>query len=481
MIKKENKGIQQNMKGRRVVLSAIAFIGVLIFCRLAQYPLIIPFFLFFLGLQLYWANKDKANLKMFLNLGLLLSLITFTAYVVDFYTSVSSFFIPVAGIAMLTMLLFNDLWLTLVMSLATSLVISLVLNGNFAMMIIFFIGSLTGAFSVREARTRGRLISAGLYVSLVHLICLVLLNPDIRLFLNREFTQYYVYPLLANGFISAFVVIATLKIFEFLFDAISNFTLLELADFNQPLLKRMILEAPGTYHHSLVVSNISETAADTIGANALLTRVGSYYHDIGKMVKSEYFTENQLLGGNKHDNIEPSMSRLVILNHVKEGMELAKKYKLNQAIINFIPQHHGTSLMHYFYQKAVEEVQEGEVVDENDYRYPGPKPQTRETAITLLADSVEGATRALDEPNPQNIEETVKKVINNKFIDGQLDECPLTLNEIEKISSAFIRILNAMYHTRVKYPEKKNGLTRNERSIPKDGSGYRRSAEDSSS
>jgi len=148
---------------------------------------------------------------------------------------------------------------------------------------------------------------------------------------------------------------------------------------------------------------------------------------------------------------------LVILNHVKEGIELAKKNKLNHAIIDFIPQHHGTSLMHYFFQKAVEDSDEGEVVDENDYRYPGPKPQTRETAITLLADSVEGATRALDDPNPQNIEETVKKVINNKFIDGQLDECPLTLKEIDKISSTFIRILSAMYHGRVKYPEKKNG------------------------
>ena len=175
------------------------------------------------------------------------------------------------------------------------------------------------------------------------------------------------------------------------------------------------------------------------------------------MAKSEYFTENQLVGGNKHDHIEPSMSRLVLLNHVTEGAELARKNKLHDKIIDFIPQHHGTSLMHYFYQRAVEEAKEGQIVDQSDYRYPGPKPQTRETAITLLADSVEGATRSLDEPTPQNIEETVKKVINNKFIDGQLDECPLTLKEIDKITATFIRILSAMYHSRVKYPEKKNG------------------------
>ena len=162
-------------------------------------------------------------------------------------------------------------------------------------------------------------------------------------------------------------------------------------------------------------------------------------------------------GSNKHDELEPNVSRLVILNHVKEGMELAKKYKLNQAIIDFIPQHHGTGLIYYFYQKTIEQSQEGEEVLESNFRYPGPKPQTKETAITMLADSSEGATRALDEATPQNIEETVKKVINNKFIDGQLDECSLTLKEIEKISSTFTRILTSMYHGRIKYPEKKNG------------------------
>ena len=222
----------------------------------------------------------------------------------------------------------------------------------------------------------------------------------------------------------------------------------------------MAIEAPGTYHHSLIVSNLAEAAADSIGANALLVRVGAYYHDIGKLIKAEYFTENQMVGYNKHDDIEPSMSRLVIFNHVTEGIELAKRQKLNPAIIDFIPQHHGTGLMYYFYQKALEEAKEGETVDENDFRYPGPKPQTRETAITLLADSVEGATRSLDEHTPTKIEETVKKVINNKFIDGQLDECNLTLKEINKISATFTRILSAMYHARIKYPEKKNGSTK---------------------
>lgn len=441
---------------------AILFVIVFtIFCKFAQYSLIIPLLILFLGIYLFYFGKG--SLKLFLNLGLLLALIMFTTHAVTYYFNFPHYYIPVAGIAMISMLLFNDLQLAFVMSVLSSIIVSLILKADFSMMLTFFLGSLMGSFSVREARTRGRLISAGLFIGVIHVVCLILLNPNTSFYLYKNFTSNYLYPLVFNGFLSAFLVMATLKVFEYLFGALSNFSLLELSDFNQPLLKRMILEAPGTYHHSLVVSNLAEAAADSIGANTLLTRVGAYYHDIGKMVKPEYFTENQLVGGNKHDHMEPSMSRLVVLNHVKEGIELAKKNKLNQKIIDFIPQHHGTGLMYYFYQKALEEAEEGEAVSEEDFRYPGPKPQTRETAITLLADSVEGATRALDEPNPTNIEETVQKVINNKFIDGQLDECNLTLKEIDKISSTFIRILSAMYHGRVKYPEKKNGNSHSNR------------------
>ena len=441
-----------------ISLAVFSVIGLWIFCWAARYPLIIPLFLIFLAIHLVFAGK--AGPKLLLNLGLLLAMIVFTAHAVFYYTDLPSRYVPVAGIAILTMLLFNDLELSFVMAFASSVLVSLVLGGDFGMMLTFFMGALAGAYTVRDARMRGQAIGAGVFVSLVHLACLVLLNPDYHLFLKKGFAVQYLYPLVANGFICAFLVIATLKVFEFLFGVLTNYSLLELADFNQPLLKRLILEAPGTYHHSLIVSNLAEGAADAIGANALLTRVGAYYHDIGKLVKAEYFTENQMMGYNKHDDIEPTMSRLVILNHVKEGIELAQKYKLNPAIIDFIPQHHGTGLMYYFYQKAMEEAQEREAVDESGFRYPGPKPQTRETAITLLADSAEGATRALDEPNPTNIEETVKKVINNKFIDGQLDECNLTLQEINKISSTFTRVLSAMYHARIKYPEKKNGSTK---------------------
>lgn len=460
MINRVKKHTRENFT--HIFLAALSVTGLWVFCWAVQYPLIIPLFLLFLAIHLVFSSRREiagrqVTLKLFLNLGLLLALIVFAAHIVLHYTDMPLRYVPVAGIAILTMLLFNDLQLVFVMTFAGSVLVSLILGGDFGMMLTFFLGSLAGAYTVRNARMRGQIIGAGVLVGAVHLACLILLKPDYHLFISKDFAVEYVYPLVLNGFISAFLVVATLKVFEYLFGVLTNYSLLELSDFNQPLLKRLILEAPGTYHHSLIVSNLAEGAADAIGANALLARVGAYYHDIGKLTKAEYFTENQMMGQNKHDDIEPFMSRLVIFNHVTEGIELAMKHKLNPAIIDFIPQHHGTGLMYYFYQKALEEAKEGEAVDENDFRYPGPKPQTRETAITLLADSVEGATRALGEHNPTNIEETVKKVINNKFIDGQLDECNLTLKEINKISSTFTRILSAMYHARVKYPEKKNG------------------------
>ena len=448
-----------------ISITLFVVLVLMLFCWMVNYSLVIPLFLLFLALHL--KNFRKACAKIFLNLGLLLVLIVFAAYAMQQYSTLPLYYIPVASIAMLTMLLFNDHEMSFIMAFASSVLVCLIVGGDFGMLLIFFIGSWTGAYSVRGARLRGQLIGAGLFVSVMSIVCLFLLNFDSGLILTKAFASQKLYPLAASGFISAFIVAAVLKIFEYLFHVLTNFSLLELSDFNQPLLKKMILEAPGTYHHSLVVSNLSEAAADSINANALLARVGAYYHDIGKMAKPEYYTENQLIGTNKHDGMVPSMSRLVILNHVKEGIDLAKKYKLNSLIVDFIPQHHGTSLVYYFYQKALEEAEEGEVIVEENFRYPGPKPQTRETAIVLLADSVEGAVRALEEKNMNRIGDTVRKIINNKFIDGQLDECNLTLKEIDKISSTFVRILGAMYHGRVKYPEKKNPVSKKSAEISK--------------
>lgn len=437
-----------------ILLAILVLLSLTAYCYFLSFSMALPLLLLAFGIQLYFYKQ--ASLSLFLQLGLLLTLLIGGGYFLYDSFQISKFYIPVSSVAMLTVLLFKDLQIAFLISLISSCSTSLVIGEDLNYMLIFFMGSLTGVYSIQEARTRSQLINAGFYVGGIQVLCSMLIYPHAEFLLSKDFLFHYLRPLFFNGFISAGVVIVFCKIFESWFRVLTNFSLLELSDFNQPLLKRMVLEAPGTYHHSLVVSNLAEAAAEAIGADGLLARVGAYYHDIGKMVKAEYYTENQLMGANVHDKIEPSISRLVILNHVKEGIELAKKHKLNPRIIDFIPQHHGTSLMHYFYQKALEEGENVEKVDEANFRYPGPKPQTKETAIVLLADSVEGAVRALDDPIPKRIEEVVRKVINNKFIDGQLDACNLTLKEIDLISTTFIRILSAMYHSRVKYPEKKS-------------------------
>jgi len=270
-------------------ITSVVVLMLMLFCWLMHYSLVMPLFLLFLALHL--KNFKEACIKIFLNLGLLLAIILFVSYAINQYSTIPLFYIPVASIAMLTMLLYNDHELSFIMAFASSVLVCLVIGGDFGMLLTFFIGSLTGAYSVRGARLRGQLIGAGLFVSVMNVICLFLINFDSGLILTKTFASNKLYPLAANGFISTFIVAAVLKIFEYLFHVLTNFSLLELSDFNQPLLKKMILEAPGTYHHSLVVSNLSEAAADSIGANALLARVGAYYHDIGKMDKPEYYTD----------------------------------------------------------------------------------------------------------------------------------------------------------------------------------------------
>jgi putative nucleotidyltransferase with HDIG domain len=438
-----------NKKKDSIITAAIIFGILLGYCLVAGLSLIIPLLLVFYGCHL--ALFKKIDARRFLHLGFLLVLVVALGHTMTEYWKFSPYVVPVASVAMLTMLLFNDFQLAFSMAFMSSAILSLAVGMPLDYCIIVFMGSLTGAYMIRDARTRGKVLFAGLLAGMVQAFGYFLVHPVF----SKELFIDGLEPFFINGLLSAALVLATLKIFESLFGELTNFSLLELSDsLTQPLLKRLAFEAPGTYHHSLILSNLAGAAADAIDANALLVRVGAYYHDIGKLVNPEYFTENQMMADNKHDELEPSMSRLVILNHIKEGVEIASKNKLSPKLIDFIQQHHGTSLIYYFYQKALVGDDTGSVSEEN-YRYPGPKPQTKETAIVMLADSVEGATRALDEHTPMRISEMVRKVINNKFIDGQLDECSLTLREIETICGVFSRELSAMYHVRVKYPNAK--------------------------
>jgi cyclic-di-AMP phosphodiesterase PgpH len=278
-----------------------------------------------------------------------------------------------------------------------------------------------------------------------------------QVFSNSLLTVQTLYCLIfaaAGGIINAVFVTGTIPLIENLFYYTTDIRLLEQANFNSPVLRELMARAPGTYHHSVLVGNLVEAAAETINANPLLARVAAYYHDIGKISKPLYFIENMCDADNRHDRLAPSMSALVLISHVKEGGELAKEHRLGQPIIDIIRQSHGTGLITYFYQKAKKlAAQEGKEVDEREFRYPGPKPQTREAGLVLLADHVEAASRTLADPTPARIQGMVQKIINNIFIDGQLDECELTLKNLHEIAKSFNRILTGIYHQRIDYPE----------------------------
>jgi len=356
-------------------------------------------------------------------------------------------YIPFCVIPMLATLLFNELKVSLLITLAAALAVASLAGNHFNLGLLFLTSGIISSLLVFNVRRRMQIISAGFIVGLVQAAMLLLID---RFSLYNP-ARYLIFML--SGLSSGIIVIGILPLFEYLFKTVTSISLLELADFNHPLLQRMITEAPGTYHHSLIVGNLSEAACNAVGAHALLARIGAYYHDIGKLQKPMYFSENQSINESQHNNLSPTMSKMVIMNHVRDGLDLAKKYRLNPRLMDFIMRHHGKSLVYYFYRRALENIEEDHEIQEEGFRYPGPKPNSKETAIVLLADSVEAACRALQDPTPARIEGTVHKIINNKFIDGQLDECELTLKDLEKISAVFIHILSGIYHSRIIYPE----------------------------
>jgi hypothetical protein len=240
----------------------------------------------------------------------------------------------------------------------------------------------------------------------------------------------------------------------------TDLTLLELLDFNHPLLKRMQRDANGTFNHSIVVGNLAEACADAINARALLCRVGAYYHDIGKMVRPEYFIENQFSGVNKHDDLKEAMSSKIIRNHISEGLKLADEYGLPKIVSNFIPMHHGTTRVEYFYRKALKKVEgDAKKIDDNAFRYPGPKPNSKETGILMLCEASEAAVRSLKDPDIFKVEEMIKKIIKKRLDEGQLDECPLTLDDLRRLKgtvdgqTGMLPVLRGIYHIRIEYPE----------------------------
>jgi putative nucleotidyltransferase with HDIG domain len=364
------------------------------------------------------------------------------------------FAMPVACGAMLVSI-FQGLGVAVTFSLAISVLASLLFGGQVEYFVYFFVNSLVAAYGVRNCNERGILIKTGLMVGLVN----IFLSLSIVMITDSIYSLDAVFSA-TSGFVGGILagVIATgiLPLLEMCFGFTTDIKLLELANLDQPLLRDFMVQSPGSYHHSVIISNMVEATAKAVHANPLLARVSAYYHDIGKMKKPLYFVENQQ-GENKHEKLAPSMSSLILIAHVKDGVELAKKHKLGQEIIDIIQQHHGTSLISYFYHKAKERMgmkggKSVEVKDE-DFRYPGPKPQTKEAGLVMLADMVEAASRSLRDPTPARIQGMVQKIINNVFSDGQLDECELTLKDLHQIAKSFNKTLSGIFHHRIEYPE----------------------------
>lgn len=437
-------GISNKMAAISVYV--LAAIGIFAFSNLIRLNFVVPVFLLVVVSYMKFMRRELKHSYNLLQISFLY-LVSFCSAYFIITRGLSPLWIPFAVVPMLAALLFNDRILIFIITVSGAITISRLSPDPHNTGLMFLTSGLVSGILVFGARRRNTIIISGIAVGAVQAISFFLIEH----FSFADPARYLV--LILNGLVSAVIVLGVLPIFEFLFSKITNVELLELADFNNPLLNRMMLEAPGTYHHSLIVGNLSEAACKAIGANALLARIGAYYHDIGKLQKPEYFTENQEFKPNVHEALAPNMSKLVIMNHIKEGVELAKKYRLNPRIIDFIEQHHGKSLVYFFYRRALEDAATEEAITEDGFRYPGPKPTSKETAVVLLADSVEAATRALKEPTAAHIEETVHKIINNKFIDAQLDECELTLKDLEIISTVFGHILSGIYHSRVNYPE----------------------------
>ncbi len=367
------------------------------------------------------------------------------------YADVLYYIVPVAAGSMLLSILLSSR-IAIIITVFLSIFTGIVFKNNFGIMMMSLTGGMVGVYSVIHIRRRSQFLTAGFLVGITNLITIL----SLRLLDNTHPAIYIVQCAwgFMGGIISCLIVMGSLPLLEHLFNMVTNISLLELLDLNHPLLKSMALKAQGTYHHSLVVSNLAEAGCEAIGANNLLAKVGCYFHDIGKIEKAEYFSENEMGAKSRHDKLNPTMSRLIILNHVKNGVELARKYKLKRAIIDFISQHHGTSLVYYFFQRALEKSGDMDEISEEGFRYPGPKPLTKEAAIVMLADSIEAASRSLTFPTTSRIKGLIHEVINDKFIDGQLDACELTLHNLTQIADAFTRVVTGMFHSRVKYPEK---------------------------
>lgn len=425
---------------------------------------------FFSYIKRFTTNKVKVRVK---DLGAMASITIFTvaltktflflmdsAFVVRFGAAIPItaflFAAPVAAGPMLVGLLVTYGELVWLFTAFLSVVLTFMVDMNFMFFTTTLIGGIAAARGVYACKKRNDIYWAGIRTGVINATVIAFLTLFRHLGETDLLVQlaWNVPAGLVGGILSAMVAMMLVPILESLFNYTTDVKLLELASLNHPVMKEMIVKAPGTYHHSLVVGSMCEAAAEAIGANALLAKVMAYYHDIGKMEHAQYFIENQRPGYNPHDHISPHMSKTVLVAHVKDGAEMGLKHKLGEPIIDGILQHHGTTLISFFYNKALESQDENiDHIEPDDFRYPGPKPQFKEAALVMLADSIEAAARSLDDPTAGRLQSLVKNIIQNKFLDGQLEECNLTLKDLSVIENSFRRVILGIYHQRIDYPQ----------------------------
>ena len=414
--------------------------------------------LFFTFLYMYRIDVFSDS-KMILLMSIIILLQMFLAYLIIIYFEFSEYLVPVAVGAMTLTILF-DARIGFMSTVAVSILVGLMMGQNIDFVITSLFISTVGVYNIRELRKRSQL-----FITMFALIgSSIIVIIALGLFKEQTWSNMFVdiQLLTLNSFLAPILTYGLIGLSEMVFEITTDLTLIELLDYDRPLLKRAQRETNGTFNHSIVVGNLAEACATAIGAHSLLCRVGAYYHDIGKMVKPDYFIENQYIADNKHDVLKPTMSAKIIRNHVNDGLQLAKEYGLPKIVSDFIPMHHGTTRVEYFYRQALAEVDgDKSKVDESQFRYPGPKPDTKETGILMICEAIEAAVRSIKDPDIMKIEAMIDKIIKQRIDDGQLSECPLTLDELNKIkgtvdgNTGMLHVLRGIYHIRIEYPDDK--------------------------
>ncbi|MHB1952742.1 MAG: HD family phosphohydrolase [Sulfobacillus sp.] len=401
------------------------------------------------GYLWFLRRRQAESQSVALITGVILVVAVLAADTMAGFSALNYLIVPTAAIMVSTLV---DTGLGLVVTGLLSLSIATLIGADLNVALVSFFGGIAGVFGVSRLSQRYDIIRAGVMVGIANMV--TLLGLDVMQgagLLQAPVWQQLIWAVL-DGIFSAILAMGSIPLLEGPFGMITAMKLIELSNPNQPLLRKLLVEAPGTYYHSIMVGNLAEAGTEAVGGNSLLARVGAYYHDIGKSKRPYFFVDNQFGAENPHDKLAPSLSALIISSHVRDGIDLAREYRVPEAIVNFIREHHGTTLISFFYRKAVE-ADTGDGVLEADFRYDGPKPQSKETAIVMLADASEATTRTLKHPTAAAIEQVVRKIIKDRLADGQLDESNLTLKELDVVARTFTRVLTGAFHQRIEYPE----------------------------